>query len=144
MGNKDKPTPQLELEKRALELINYTYKLLPKFPKVERHGLCEVLKEGTYKIAQHSSLISSYFERNNREPLLRELYAEIKTMMMFVHVAYVHGYISSKNLEAWVRKLNDVNTIVAGWLMKMDEARQAAKKNAERTNHEMPSERLFD
>jgi hypothetical protein len=144
MANKDKPTPQLELEKRALDLINYTYKLLPKFPKVERHGLCEVLKSGTHNIARLSSLIASYFERDNRETLLRELYAEIKTMIKFVHVAYVQGHISSKNLEAWVRKLNDINSIIVGWLTKIEQTKKAAKKKSEKTKREMPSERLFD
>jgi hypothetical protein len=124
MSNKDDYTPKLELERRVLDLLNYSYKLLPKFPKVERHGLAEVIKQGTNKIARYSSLIASYHERNNRPELLRELYAEIKTTIMFIHVAYVQGYISPKNLEAWCRKLNDVNIIVVGWLRKVPQKKE--------------------
>jgi hypothetical protein len=118
MANKDKPNEQLALKVRAMDLMKYTYQIIQKFPKVERFALTESIKVGTNRAVRLSVHIASYYERENRRELLKELYAEIKTLEIFVQTAYECKYITPQNYEAWTRKLVNIGNMVVGWLRK--------------------------
>lgn len=133
MANQDSAAaPHLQLSRFADDLLKYTYDIVQKFPKAERFALTESIKKRTDEAVYFSVCIASYFDRHNREELLRRMYVEIKTLERYVKVAYDCKYITPQNYEAWTKKLVNIGNILVGWLRKIEAGKS-------KTDYEKPA-----
>jgi len=115
--------------KKAYELMEYTYLLLVKLPKVARPTLGAQIEKYTLSVMAQVIEIENYNNRERRYEMLCELDTDLKVLCVLARVANKHykKQISDKNIEAWCRKLTEIITIAFGWGQKLRGKKDADK-----------------
>lgn len=118
-------TPDLYrmLLRKMLDLLDYTYMLLNKFNKGQKLyvGLGCSIASLTNESLVLIHTVCGYNPKIDRESILRQLTARLKSLENLVDASYRQRYISSKNRESWLRKIVEIDNIVIGlamWLQK--------------------------
>jgi hypothetical protein len=103
--------------KKAYQLVEYTYILLPKFPKVTRFTLAAQIENRTLAVMRQVIEIGSYHNRQRRFSMLAELDADLRVLCVLARVSNrcYKREITVQNREAWLRKLTELIYITVGW-----------------------------
>jgi hypothetical protein len=105
------------LYKKAYELVEYTYVLLVKLPKVARPTLGWQIENATLSVMEQVVKIGSFHNRNRRFEMLSQLDADLKVLCVLARVVNKHypKQVSAQNREAWLGELTDLVVITVGW-----------------------------
>jgi len=110
-----------ELYKRAYALVEYTYLLLVKLPKVARPALGTQIETITLSVMRQVIEIGSFHNKDRRFEMLSILDADLKVLCVLARVVNKHypKQISAQNREAWLKKLTELIVIEIGWAQKL-------------------------
>ena len=118
------PPAHYTLYRSAVSLLEYTYRLIEKFPKSEKLALAHDIRRRTEDVVELVlEAVSFYSKDKNREALLRTTDIHLKMIAVLVEYAYKKRYITDQNLTAWANKLCTLDDEVIAWAMNI--AKQA-------------------
>lgn len=118
------PPAHYTLYRSAVSLLEYTYRLIEKFPKSEKLALAHDIRRRTEGVVELVlEAVSFYSKDKNREALLRTTDIQLKMLAVLVEYAYKKRYITDQNLTAWANKLCTLDDEVMAWAMNI--AKQA-------------------
>lgn len=102
---------------KYMDLIEYNYDIIKKFPKSEKFSLAADIK-GSMFDAMRCILRANkiYGNRDKRLDILNMLDAEIQLQKVFVRIAHSNKYISNKKYMNWSKKLDEIGRILGGWI----------------------------
>lgn len=106
----------LIIYKQYLELIYYTENITVKYPKVEKYSLVSKIKNITYNGMEKIIDSQKTSDRNKRLSILVSLDTDLKMIKVLIRVSKNKKYISSKNYEAWSKKLANISNLLGGWI----------------------------
>jgi len=100
-----------------MDLLEYSYNMIRKFPKSEKFALAANIKEsmfGTLKYILRANKV--YGNQSKRLDMLNTIDAEIHLQKAFVRLSHSNRYISNKNYVEWSRRLEEIGRILGGWI----------------------------
>lgn len=108
---------QLLIYQKYVDLIDYGYNLLNKFPKAEKFAMVVHIKDSMFtslKIVLRANKI--YRNQAARVDALNALDAEVQLQKILVRLAHQYRYISNSNYMEWSRRLDEIGRLLGGWI----------------------------
>ena len=104
----------LLIYKEYVELICFTIDILMKYPK--EVNIQEDIKKVTYDGL--NMLIHAHQEENleNKEILLGQLDASLKTLKVLVRISNKKKYINSRTVKVWNKKIINLSNLTWTWM----------------------------
>jgi hypothetical protein len=125
------PPTHYTLYRSAVSLLEYTYRLIEKFPKSEKLALAHDIRRRTEDVVELVlEAVSFYSKDKNREALLRTTDLQLKMIAVLVEYAYKKRYITDQNLTAWANKLCTLDDEVMTWAMNIAKQAKSGTINA--------------
>lgn len=105
----------LNIYKKYVELIHYTYMISEKFPKKQVNGIMNDIKHTTNNGLRH--LMYAIRETDNYKKVnhLNQLEIELKILKTYIRVSHKFKYINSRNYTAWSYKITNVTNLCFGF-----------------------------
>lgn len=115
--NKIKQTEsKLLIYQKYVDLIDYGYNLLIKYPKIEKYALVSQMRNSMYQALKYILYANKIANKYNRLDILNKLDAEIAIQSYFVRFSYKNKYISHNNYYEWSKRLDEIGKILGGWI----------------------------
>lgn len=108
---------QLLIYQKYVDLIEYSYNLLRKFPKSEKFAMVAQLKDSMFtslRLILRANKV--YRNMGLRVDMLNQLDAEVQVQKVLVRLAHQNRYISNSNYMEWSRRLDEIGRILGGWI----------------------------
>ena len=107
---------KLTIYSKYVDLYNYTFEILKKYPKIEINSLVSNIKDITYQ--GFKSLVNAQKAYNmvTRKVYLNEMDVNMKVLKLLVRISYKQKYINVNNYKAWSKKITEVTNMMGGWL----------------------------
>ena len=104
---------ELIIQTKALDMMQYGYVALRQFPKYETHVMAAEIRQSMLKILR---LIITASKRYHKKTTLQDLDIEIAMLRNSVSLAFRLKYIDIKKYEHWQRQINEIGSMLGGWL----------------------------
>lgn len=107
----------LLIYQKYVDIIDYSYNLLRKFPKSEKFAMVAQIKNSMFeslKLILRANKV--YHNTGMRVDMLNQLDAEVQTQKVLVRLAHSNRYISNKNYMEWSCRLDEIGRILGGWI----------------------------
>jgi len=115
--NKIKQTEsKLLIYQKYVDLIDYGYNLLIKYPKIEKYALATQIRNSMYQALKYILYANKIANKYNKLDILNKLDAEIAIQSYFVRFSYKNKYISHSNYYEWSKRLDEIGKILGGWI----------------------------
>jgi hypothetical protein len=106
---------ELIIYQKYVDLIDYAYVLLIKYPKYEKFGICSEIRKNMFSTLQNILLISHEFDGSTKLKLLNELDALVGMHKFYIRFSYNKKYINSSNYMEWSKRINEIGKMIGGW-----------------------------
>lgn len=114
---KPRPTEsKLLIYQKYVDLIEYGYRLLIKYPKYEKYALVSEIRRNMYQSLKYILYANKIANKYNRLDILNRLDAEIAMQSFFVRFSYKNKYINTSNYYEWSKRLEEIGKILGGWI----------------------------
>lgn len=107
---------KLLIYQKYIDLIEYSYNLLIKYPKHEKYALVSEIRNTMYNSLRYILYANKLTDKYSRIGILNKLDAEIALMSFFIRYSYKCRYISSNNYYTWSKKIEEIGKILGGWI----------------------------
>lgn len=107
---------KLLIYQKYIDLIEYGYKLLIKYPKYEKYALVSEIRRNMYQSLKYILYANKIANKYNRLDILNRLDAEIAMQSFFVRFSYKNKYINTSNYYEWSKRLEEIGKILGGWI----------------------------
>lgn len=119
--------PHLVLTEKLAELDAYSHKVLHQFPKLERFILSAAMR-ATMREMQRLSVVA--WKRKQKTAALFDLDVQIELFRRDIRKAHSYEYINDRRLDVWMRHVNEIGSLVGGWIKHELAKEQAARSGA--------------
>ena len=107
----------LIIYKQYLEMIFYTENITEKFSRADKMGLGEKIKLSTYQGMENIiNAQKNNFNKTIRLEYLNQIDGILKMLKVLIRVSYKRKCISSKNYEAWSKKITNIANLLGAWI----------------------------
>lgn len=106
----------LNIYKKYVDLLYYSYLILEKFPKCEKQALVTDIKNILFRGLANIIDAHKEFNKTKRLVHLNKLDSSMKVLKILVRISYKRKYINPKNYGAWSKKISDVTNLMGGWI----------------------------
>ena len=107
---------KLLIYQKYVDLIEYSYKLLIKYPKYEKYALVSEIRRNMYQSLKYILYANKIANKYNRLDILNRLDAEIALQSFLVRFSYKNKYINTSNYYEWSKRLEEIGKILGGWI----------------------------
>ena len=107
---------KLVIYQKYVDLIEYSYNLLVKYPKYEKYALVSEIRRTMYNSLRYILYANKISDKYSRISILGKLDAEIAMMGFFVRFSYKNKYINTNNYYTWSKKIEEIGRILGGWI----------------------------
>lgn len=111
-----KTESKLLIYQKYVDLIEYGYKLLIKYPKYEKYALVSEIRRNMYQSLKYILYANKIANKFNRLDILNRLDAEIAMQSFLVRFSYKNRYINTSNYYEWSKRLEEIGKILGGWI----------------------------
>lgn len=111
-----KAESKLLIYQKYIDVINYGYNLLIKFPKTEKYALSSSIRNSMFETLRLILYANKIADKYTRVKILNKIDAEIAMQGFYVRFSYNQKYITSKNYLEWSKRLEEIGKILGGWL----------------------------
>ena len=111
-----KTESKLLIYQKYVDLIEYGYKLLIKYPKYEKYALASEVRRNMYQSLKYILYANKIANKYNRLDILNRLDAEIAMQSFLVRFSYKNRYINTSNYYEWSKRLEEIGKILGGWI----------------------------
>ena len=108
---------ELKIYKQYIELIYYTEMILEKYPKCEKLSLVSNIKNETYEGLKNILCAYKFYDKSDKLKYLNNLDVNLKMIKVLIRVSHKRKYINHKNYESWSKKLNNIGSLLGGWII---------------------------
>ena len=109
-----KTESKLLIYQKYVDLIEYGYKLLIKYPKYEKYALASEVRRNMYQSLKYILYANKIANKFNRLDILNRLDAEIAMQSFLVRFSYKNRYINTNNYYEWSKRLEEIGKILGG------------------------------
>ena len=109
-----KTESKLLIYQKYVDLIEYSYNLLVKYPKYEKYALVSEIRRTMYNSLRYILYANKISDKYSRISILGKLDAEISMMGFFVRFSYKNKYINTNNYYTWSKKIEEIGKILGG------------------------------
>ena len=107
----------LVLYQKYVDLLEYAYNLLLKYPKGEKFAMVVSIKNSMFNTVRLILFTNKIFENNQRRlESMNHIDAEIQLQKLFVRMSHQHKYINNDNYKEWSRRLDEIGSLLGGWI----------------------------
>ena len=106
----------LIIYKVHLDLMEYAYKLLVKYPKYEKNGIVSEIKDILCDILKNII----YYSNKKNKVSLNNILIDLNMLLVLVRISYKMKYITNKNYMAFARKINNISKLCYGLIKHVD------------------------
>ena len=115
--NKTKPVEnKLLIYQKYVDLIDYGYNLLIKYPKIEKYALTTQIRNSMYTSLKYILYANKITNKYNKLEILNKLDAEIAMQSYYIRFSYKKKYISHNNYYEWSKRIEEIGRILGGWI----------------------------
>ena len=107
---------KLLIYQKYVDLIEYGYKLLIKYPKYEKYALVSEIRRNMYQSLKYILYANKIENKSNMLDILNRLDAEIAMQSFLVRFSYKNRYINTSNYYEWSKRLEEIGKILGGWI----------------------------
>ena len=107
---------KLLIYQKYVDLIEYGYRLLIKYPKYEKYALVNEIRRCMYTSLKYILYANKIANKYNRLDVLNRLDAEIALQSFLVRFSYNNKYINTNNYYEWSKRLEEIGKILGGWI----------------------------
>ena len=111
-----KTESKLLIYHKYVDLVEYGYKLLIKYPKYEKYALVSEVKRNMYQSLKYILYANKIANKHDRLDILNRLDAEIAMQSFLVRFSYKNRYINTSNYYEWSKRLEEIGKILGGWI----------------------------
>lgn len=105
---------ELEVYKRAEELLNKVYCVLTNYPKSEKFALCQEIKQNFYKLISRISLGNSV--KSKRKTYLQEADGYLQVIKVLIKLSLRRKYISKAFYRDVDLELTEINKMLSAYI----------------------------
>jgi len=107
----------LVLQKKTEVLLNKEiYPALQKFPRAEKFGLCQEIKQAFYRVLRNTMLANALRRGDLRIEKYREVDGDLKLLLVLVTIAREQKYITEKKALQLQDRISELGRITGGLL----------------------------
>ena len=99
----------LKILAKLEELDAYSHQVVVQFPRYERHVLAAEIRHTLAQVIRSA-------KRFHKKTTLEDLDVEVEFLRSQVRKSLALKYISLHRYEVWMRHVNEVGSMVGGWL----------------------------
>jgi hypothetical protein len=103
----------LHLQEKLRELSKYQRIVLRQFPRIERHSLCDDIRNTTRKL---QTLVCRCKKRHFKKTTPEDMDIELDLLRELVMESYESKYINAHRLEVWSKHVNEIGRMIGGWI----------------------------
>lgn len=107
---------ELIIYQKYIDLVEYGYNLLIKYPKLEKYALTSEIRKSMFETLRLILYANKIANKNVRLNAINKIDAEISTQKFFVRFSYKNKYISHNNYFEWSKRLDEIGKIIGGWI----------------------------
>ena len=107
---------ELLIYQKYIDLVEYGYNLLKKYPKSEKYGLTSEMRKSMFETIRLILYANKIANRGIRLQTINKIDAEISSQKFFVRFSYKNKYISHSNYFEWSKRLDEIGKIIGGWI----------------------------
>ncbi|MDR0819073.1 MAG: four helix bundle protein [Oscillospiraceae bacterium] len=105
----------LILQKKTEVVLNRdVYPTLQNFPKAEKFGLCQEIKQAFYRVLRNTMLANTSRRGDVREQRFREVDADLKLILVLFSIAREQKYITEKKSLQLQERVSELGKITGG------------------------------
>lgn len=104
----------LQIYKKYLDLMYYTYELTIKYPKCEKLGIVTDMKRYLHLGLKDIISYQRDFDNINKLNYLISFDSNIKIFTTLVRISYKMKYINNSNYKAFSRKITIISNMLGG------------------------------
>ena len=106
-------TNKFIIYKKYRDLFEYSYVILIKYPKSEKHSLANSIKETLYNGFKKVNYLTNFrIEKFKRIQTVIDLEIELKYLEELIRISYKLKFINIKNYKVWVEKIIELNKMI--------------------------------
>lgn len=107
---------KLLIYQKYVDMIEYGYKLLIKYPKYEKYAIVNEIRRNMYTSLKYILYANKIANKYNKIEILNKLDAEIAMQSFLVRLSYKNRYINISNYYEWSKRLEEIGKILGGWI----------------------------
>ena len=107
---------ELLIYQKYIDLVEYGYNLLKKYPKSEKYGLTSEMRKSMFETIRLILYANKIANRGIRLQTINKIDAEVSSQKFFVRFSYKNKYISHSNYFEWSKRLDEIGKIIGGWI----------------------------
>lgn len=107
---------ELLIYQKYIDLVEYGYNLLKKYPKSEKYSLTSEMRKSMFETIRLILYANKIANRGIRLQTINKIDAEISSQKFFVRFSYKNKYISHSNYFEWSKRLDEIGKIIGGWI----------------------------
>ena len=107
---------ELLIYQKYIDLVEYGYNLLKKYPKSEKYGLTSEMRKSMFETIRLLLYANKIANRGIRLQTINKIDAEVSSQKFFVRFSYKNKYISHSNYFEWSKRLDEIGKIIGGWI----------------------------
>ena len=107
---------ELLIYQKYIDLVEYGYNLLKKYPNSEKYGLTSEMRKSMFETIRLILYANKIANRGIRLQTINKIDAEISSQKFFVRFSYKNKYISHSNYFEWSKRLDEIGKIIGGWI----------------------------
>ena len=96
---------KLLIYQKYVDVIDYGYNLLIKYPKTEKYALTSEIRKSMFETIRLILYANKISNKMNKLNVINKIDAEISTQKYFVRFSYKKKYINSSNYYEWSKKI---------------------------------------
>ena len=105
---------ELLVYKKTEVLLNQVYPILKNFPKTEKYGLSQEIKQAFYGLLK--ALILANNVRSRRREYQSEADGYIKLLLIYFNLAQSQKYINNKTHYRITLGVEEIGRLLGGWI----------------------------
>jgi len=115
---------KLSLYQKYVDLLEYSYILLRKYPKHEKYALVLEIKENIHSTLKQIYLITrKRISNSEKSEMLYKIDSDVMLLKQFIRISYHEKYISAKNYEEWSRRIVEIGKMLGGLINRVEKNR---------------------
>lgn len=105
---------ELLVYKKAEILLNQVYPILRNFPKSEKYGLSQEIKQAFYGLLK--AIILANNVKFKRRDYQNEADGQLKLLLIFLNLAYSQKYLNQKTHYRLTMGVEEIGRLLGGWI----------------------------
>lgn len=107
---------KLLIYQKYVDLIEYGYNLLIKYPKSEKYALSSSIRNSMFETLRLILYANKIADKYVRIKILNKIDAKIAMQGFYVRFSYKQKYINNSNYLEWSKRLEEIGKILGGWI----------------------------